>query len=215
MATTTRTIDDYVDDLNVRFLLNQASEELKDLKRIFWQCEEASWIWEDIIRKQDTSMPKMNTLALSERMFKRSQLFLGLTRADFLMAFNEWKMYKTTVPVRGAIMLNKDMTRVVLVQGWKGSRWSFPRGKINQNESDLTCALREAREETGFDLEKAGLVLSDDEMEACKLQKTIREKDQFGHTKDQDCTFYIFRGVPEDATFAPQMQQEIRVRRIA
>lgn len=209
MATTTRTIDDWVDDLNVRFLINQAVEELKDMNRIFFQCEEASWVWEDCVRQVDKTLPKMNVLALAERMFKRSQMFPDLTRAEFLMAFNKWRKYKSLVPVRGAIMLNQDMTRVVLVQGWKGHRWSFPRGKINQNESDLDCALREAWEETGVDLRKAGLVLSDDQMEACRLEKTIKEKDIDGMPKDQNLTFYIFRGVPEDTKFSPQMQQEI------
>ena len=76
-----------------------------------------------------------------------------------MSAFAEFLAYKQRVPVRGAIMLNQDMDQVVLVKGWKkGANWSFPRGKINKDENDLKCAVREVYEETGFDIQEAGLV---------------------------------------------------------
>lgn len=57
--------------------------------------------------------------------------------------------YKVRVPVRGAILLDESMERVVLVKGWKkGASWSFPRGKINKDEKDLDCTIREVWEET-------------------------------------------------------------------
>lgn len=31
----------------------------------------------------------------------------------------------------------------LLVKGWKGTSWSFPRGKKNKDEEDHTCAVRE------------------------------------------------------------------------
>lgn len=31
----------------------------------------------------------------------------------------------------------------LLVKGWKGASWSFPRGKKNKDEEDHTCAVRE------------------------------------------------------------------------
>lgn len=33
----------------------------------------------------------------------------------------------------------------LLVKGWKGSSWSFPRGKKNKDEEDHKCAIREVR----------------------------------------------------------------------
>jgi predicted NUDIX family NTP pyrophosphohydrolase len=30
-----------------------------------------------------------------------------------------------------------------LVKGWKGSSWSFPRGKKSKDEEDHACAIRE------------------------------------------------------------------------
>lgn len=44
----------------------------------------------------------------------------------------------------GAIMLNHTMDKVLLVKGWgKSGRWMFPRGKINKDEEQLDCAVRE------------------------------------------------------------------------
>ena len=44
------------------------------------------------------------------------------------------------------------LTQCVLVKGWsKGASWTFPKGKINQDEPERDCALREVREETGVD----------------------------------------------------------------
>lgn len=40
-----------------------------------------------------------------------------------------------------------------MVKGW-GPRgaWGFPKGKVNKNESEVHCAIREVREETSYDI---------------------------------------------------------------
>lgn len=96
-------------------------------------------------------------------------------------------------------MLNETMDKVVLVKGWKkNANWSFPRGKINKEEKDLDCAVREVLEETGYDLKEAGLVKEDKQMKYIEI--TMREQ----HMK-----LYVFRGVPMDTQFAPQTRKEI------
>ncbi|KAJ1503647.1 mRNA-decapping enzyme subunit 2 [Coelomomyces lativittatus] len=60
--------------------------------------------------------------------------------------------YKLKVPVCGAIILNPNLDKVLLVKGWKSKTWSFPKGKINQNEKEVDCAIREVLEETGLDV---------------------------------------------------------------
>lgn len=98
-------------------------------------------------------------------------------------------------------MLNDAMDEVVLVKGWKkGARWSFPRGKINKDEPDLECAVREVYEETGYDLKEAGLVKSEEEMKY--IEVSMRE---------QHMRLYVFRGVPKDTHFEPRTRKEISV----
>ena len=117
-------------------------------------------------------------------------------------AYSEFLAYKTRVPVRGAIMLNHTMDHVILVKGWKkGSKWSFPRGKINKDEKDIDCAVREVYEETGFDLREAGLIPTDED-NAKYIDVSLRE---------QQMRLYVFRDVPMDAKFEPKTRKEISV----
>lgn len=96
-------------------------------------------------------------------------------------------------------MLNEQMDSVVLVKGWKkGANWSFPRGKINKDEPDLDCAVREVYEETGYDIKTAGLV--GNEKETKYIEITMRE---------QHMRLYVFRGVPMDTYFEPRTRKEI------
>ena len=96
-------------------------------------------------------------------------------------------------------MLNGEMDSVVLVKGWKkGANWSFPRGKINKDEPDLDCAVREVYEETGYDIKAAGLV--GNEKETKYIEVTMRE---------QHMRLYVFRGVPMDTYFEPRTRKEI------
>lgn len=95
-------------------------------------------------------------------------------------------------------MLNHAMDSVVMVRGWKSSSaWSFPRGKINKDEKDIDCAVREVYEETGYDIQAAGLV---DEEHAKHIRKSLR---------GQDISLYVFRSVPEDTYFEPRTRKEI------
>lgn len=56
----------------------------------------------------------------------------------------EWKQYKMSVPTYGAILMTSDLKHVLLVQSyWAKSSWGFPKGKVNENEDPLRCAVRE------------------------------------------------------------------------
>ncbi|KAI4247175.1 MAG: hypothetical protein L6R40_001518 [Gallowayella cf. fulva] len=91
------------------------------------------------------------------------------------------------------------MDQVILVKGWKkGANWSFPRGKINKDESDLDCAIREVYEETGYDVDAAGLV------EPRDRAKYIDVAIQHQHIR-----LYVFRGVPIDTQFEARTRKEI------
>jgi mRNA-decapping enzyme subunit 2 len=117
-----------------------------------------------------------------------------------MRAFESFMEYKTRVPVRGAIMLNEAMDSILLVKGWKkNANWSFPRGKINKDEHDLTCAVREVYEETGYDLKEAGFIPAES-TPVPYIEKSIRE---------QHMRLYIFRGIPMDTVFEPRTRKEI------
>ncbi|OAP63050.1 hypothetical protein AYL99_02277 [Fonsecaea erecta] len=192
-------LEDWLDDLCVRFIINLPPEELESVERICFQVEEAQWFYEDFIRPLDPSLPSLSLRAFSLRIFQHCPLFSQWSAQHHTTAYAEFLAYKSRVPVRGAILLNESMDEVVLVKGWKKSaHWSFPRGKINKDENDLDCAVREVYEETGFDVREAGLVKDEKDMKY--IEVTMRE---------QHMRLYVFRGVPRDAHFEPRTRKEI------
>ncbi|KAM3087304.1 mRNA-decapping enzyme subunit 2 [Clarireedia jacksonii] len=136
-------------------------------------------------------------MLVTRRQHDRQKITAG--RLDHMRAFEEFLMYKTRVPVRGAALLNAELDSVVLVKGWKkGASWGFPRGKINKDEDDLDCAVREVYEETGYDLHAAGLIPGDRQVKWIEM-----------NLRGQNFRLYVFRDVPMDARFEPQTRKEI------
>ncbi|EEH22778.2 hypothetical protein PABG_04989 [Paracoccidioides brasiliensis Pb03] len=192
-------LEDWLDDLCVRFIVNLPREELESVERICFQVEEAQWFYEDFIRPLDPNLPSLSLRAFALRIFQHCPLMSQWSHYHHSTAFSEFLAYKTRVPVRGAILLNQDMDEVVLVKGWKkNANWSFPRGKINKDEKDLDCAIREVYEETGFDIRAAGLVK--DEKKIKYIEIPMRE---------QNMRLYVLRGVPMDTVFEPRTRKEI------
>ncbi|OCL11848.1 DCP2-domain-containing protein [Glonium stellatum] len=199
MTETKMQLVDWLDDLCVRFIINLPQEELESVERICFQVEEAQWFYEDFIRPLDPTLPSMNLKKFCLLIFQHCPLLSEFSSYHHTQAYSEFLAYKTRVPVRGAIMLNDDMDHAVLVKGWKkGAKWSFPRGKINKDEKDLDCAIREVYEETGFDIKEAGLV--GDESDMKYIEVSMRE---------QHMRLYVFRGVPMDTYFEPRTRKEI------
>ncbi|OIW33697.1 hypothetical protein CONLIGDRAFT_188812 [Coniochaeta ligniaria NRRL 30616] len=192
-------LEDWLDDLCVRFIINLPEEDLSSVARICFQVEEAQWFYEDFIRPLDPTLPSMTLRSFCLRIFQHCPLLASFSAESHMKAFEDFLQYKTRVPVRGAILLNEAMDSTVLVKGWKkGASWSFPRGKINKDEDDLECAIREVDEETGFDIKSAGLVPKQDEVKY--IEVTMRE---------QQIRLYVFRNVPMETVFAPRTRKEI------
>ena len=184
----------------MRFIINLPLEELAEAERTCFQIEEAQWFYEDFIRPLDPDiLPALNLRNFYMLICQYCPILCDYPAEQHAEAFERFLKYKTRVPVRGAIMLNEAMDAVVLVKGWKkNANWSFPRGKINKEESDSTCAVREVYEETGYDLEAAGLVADGENTKS--IEVTMRE---------QSLKLFVFRDVPMDTHFEPRTRKEI------
>lgn len=184
----------------MRFIINLPLEELAEAERTCFQIEEAQWFYEDFIRPLDPdNLPALNLRNFYMLICQYCPILCDYPAEQHAEAFERFLKYKTRVPVRGAIMLNEAMDAVVLVKGWKkNANWSFPRGKINKEEPDLACAVREVYEETGYDIEAAGLVADGENNKS--IEVTMRE---------QSLKLFVFRGVPMDTNFEPRTRKEI------
>lgn len=150
-ATNFPTLEQALDDVEARFLNNLPRSELEQTERLFFQIEQAYWFYEDFKADVYTHLPHFSTLkSFATKLFAHSAL-LSKVGDQFQELFADFKTYKSKIPVFGCIMLNPKMTKAVLVCDYNGKSWTFPRGKINERESEFACALREVHEETGFD----------------------------------------------------------------
>jgi len=91
-------------------------------------------------------------------------------------------------------LLNPQMTKCLMVRSWKGNSWTFPKGKINQDESEIDCAKREVKEEVGFDI--SNLIQPHEH-----LQVTLQN--------GKSITLYIVPNVPESYPFRTETRFEI------
>ena len=186
---------DALDEVHTRFILNVPQEELSTSERIFFQLEQAWWYYEDLICdkiEEETGscpLPRFaNMKPFSKELFDFSPVLRDL---DFAKLWKEFAIYKRKISTYGCILLNRDCTRVALCKMYKSKVWTFPAGKINQNEIGIDAAAREVYEETGFDPH-------------CKIGGLTREWLEAGDPHGNITWQYPLRD-PEDAlTFVEQ-----------
>lgn len=100
------------------------------------------------------------------------------------------------MPTYGAVMFNKAITEVLLVQGYFSSKnsWGFPKGKVNEDEEPLACAIREVLEETGYDI-----------TDKIRPDVCIRY-----NLNDTAVCLWVATDVDHDFSFHPHLRKEIR-----
>ncbi|XP_021771042.1 mRNA-decapping enzyme subunit 2-like [Chenopodium quinoa] len=181
-----------LDDLCSRFVLNVPKEDQQSFERILFLVEYAHWFYEDNTVEKNPSLKSFTLKEFTSLMFNSCEVLKPyVPHIDDI--FKDFTSYKVRVPVTGAIILDKAYERCLLVKGWKGTSWSFPRGKKNKDEEDHACAIREVLEETGFDVSE--LLDKDEYLEVIFGQQRVR--------------LYIIAGVSDDTSFAPQTKKEI------
>ncbi|XP_027159843.1 mRNA-decapping enzyme subunit 2 [Coffea eugenioides] len=181
-----------LDDLCSRFVLNVPKEDQQSFERILFLVEYAHWFYEDNAMEKNPSLKSFTLKEFTSLMFNSCDVLKPYV-AHIDDIFKDFTSYKVRVPVTGAIILDESFERCLLVKGWKGTSWSFPRGKKNKDEEDHTCAIREVLEETGFDVSE--LLNKDDYIEMIFGQQRVR--------------LYIVAGVKDDTVFAPLTKKEI------
>ncbi|KAL7304317.1 hypothetical protein TKK_0003117 [Trichogramma kaykai] len=190
----TRIPSDILDDLSSRFIINIPEDERKDNVRLCFQIELAHWFYLDFYCTEEN--PKLTKVGMKEFaaiIFKHID-FLRPHASQIDVIYQKWRFYKQNVPTFGAIIMNKSLTKVLLVQSQYASSWGFPKGKINEDETTSDCAAREVLEETGFDISPL-------------LQKHVYIESIIN---EQVIRLYVIPGVPEDTKFEPRTRNEIK-----
>ena len=208
-----------LDDLSSKFLINlvkfrnffslslftssssyslniQPEAEKNDLIRLFFQIELAHWFFLDFYCTQDENSGLVCGIKQFALKIFEHIPFLNHHVPNLQQILEEWRSYKMSVPTYGAILLTPDMRNCLLVQSFFAKNsWSFPKGKVNENEDPVKCAVREVYEETGFDCSH------------------LIDENAFveGQTSNYQYTrLYIVKNVPVDTKFAPRTRNEIK-----
>ncbi|KAJ8737579.1 hypothetical protein PYW08_000174 [Mythimna loreyi] len=186
---------DILDDLCSRFIINLPREDRGNLVRICFQIELAHWFYLDYYCTDETiELYPCGIREFAAHIFQHvPQLREHVSSLDAVL--DNWREYKQTVPTYGAILLDTDLTHVLLVQSfWTKASWGFPKGKVNEDEEPWKCAAREVLEETGFDISK--LINRNDYIEAIIHDQIVR--------------LYIIGFIPRNTKFQPRTRNEIK-----
>lgn len=186
-----QTLERVLEDILVRFVINAPPEDLADNARVFFLFEEAHWFYLDYVRTINPYLPLLKMKSFSKKLIELFPLIWN--GGDPEEGLKEFGNYKQSIPVRGAALFNEGLTKILLLQGVESTNWSFPRGKISKDEDDVTCAIREVKEETGFDI--TSYINEND-----YIERTIRGKNY---------KIYLVKNIPEDAEFKPTVKNEI------
>ncbi|SMN18402.1 similar to Saccharomyces cerevisiae YNL118C DCP2 Catalytic subunit of the Dcp1p-Dcp2p decapping enzyme complex, which removes the 5' cap structure from mRNAs prior to their degradation [Maudiozyma saulgeensis] len=189
----TTSIDRIIEDLLVRFIINCPPEDLSSVERELFHFEEASWFYTDFIKLMNPNLPKLKIKQLSQLFIKLCPLVWKWKDIKVDQALSKFSKYKKTIPVRGAAIFNKNMTKILLVKGTESDSWSFPRGKISKDEDDINCCIREVKEEIGFDLTDH---IDEDQF----IERNISGKNY---------KIFLISNIPEDTVFKPLVRNEI------
>ena len=124
----TVSLENAVEDLVVRFILNVPPEDLATVERILFHFEEASWFYTDFVKLMNPYLPNLSIRRFAKIVKDICPLIWNwdITPENALVKFS---LYKRTIPVRGAAIFNENLSKILLLKGSKSKYWSFPRGK--------------------------------------------------------------------------------------
>ncbi|XP_065189068.1 serine/threonine-protein kinase Wnk-like isoform X2 [Sycon ciliatum] len=187
--------EDILNDLCSRFLINLPKDVKDDTTQLFFYIEMAYWYYLDLYVEEDSAtLPRLDTKKFAMRIF-RYLPYLTPKLPEIDQIYERWKEFKKRVPCHGAILMNHDLTKCVLVESYYNGNWMFPRGKANKDESALYCAIREVEEETGYNF--APLARENDFLE---------QRD----STNRLVRLYLVPGVSTSEHFAPKTRNEVK-----
>jgi len=187
-----------IEDLLCRFIMNLPKEE-QTTDRLFFHIQAAHWFYSDFyvgnteIINAGCKVPACNFKTFAKVIYKHCP-FLKPYYSGFEIFFYRFNQYISQIPVYGGIILNANLDKVLLVTNYKNTFYSFPKGKINQNETGIECAVREVWEEVGVD-----------------ISKFISEKDfiEFKTEGNKTQKMYVVHGVDENLIMKTNTRCEI------
>uniref|UniRef100_A0AC35U945 Nudix hydrolase domain-containing protein n=1 Tax=Rhabditophanes sp. KR3021 TaxID=114890 RepID=A0AC35U945_9BILA len=178
------------------YIACRADEELEEEHFLMLQIEKAHWKY-DQLSETNTNLRKIKMLKSFVPLFIEKNILDSEIKARIDKKCQAFLQHQITRERAGVILVDKNNTHCVLVENYHlPGCWSFPKGAIENKESPLECAIRECREETGYDCKNAI-------QHSTAIVKEIKKKYKL--------TLYIIQGI--DMTkhiLRPTVKREIK-----
>lgn len=124
--------------LLTKFIVNLPDDEITDMNRIMYHTEQAMWYAHD-----HCGYPSLHLHQFCQDLYPSG----GNT---YQKACRKYREYKRRIPRSYLIILDKTQSFYVEVRSYFSGKWGLPGGKLDEGESQLQGAIREAHEETGL-----------------------------------------------------------------
>uniref|UniRef100_A0A0N4Z849 mRNA-decapping enzyme 2 n=1 Tax=Parastrongyloides trichosuri TaxID=131310 RepID=A0A0N4Z849_PARTI len=188
------TYEEALDDLLFRYVNFIEDSEFNDLVRVMFHIEQAWWTYIDCTLPANPHLENKQFHTFTVDIINYSP-FLQHFKDQAHSALNIFKEYKRNIPTCGTIIVDASLEYCLVLSMYTSSKnFGFPKGKINQNEPFLDCAIRETYEETGLDCTNY-------------IHKDIYFDVRLNQTS---CRLYLVTGVPIEFKFRPKTRHEIR-----
>jgi mRNA-decapping enzyme subunit 2 len=176
-------------DLICRFFTTLPDKEYESFNRIFVWIQQAHWFYCDFYLKEGEE--RYSLFHFGKKFFEYCNL-LHKYLPKYNQYYNAFLDYLSKIKTCGSILINSRSNKVVLVNCMNS--WNFPKGKIDEGETELECAIRETREEVGYD-----------------ISNLIDEKNflEFESKNGKITKYFIINNVPENIFFKTQTRGEI------
>lgn len=94
----------------------------------------------------------------------------------------------------GAVVFRKyhGNTELLLIKHANGGHWSFPKGHVEQGETEIETAMREVKEETGIDI---------------MIDSSFREIVSYSPKKDTQKDVVYFLAIAKNHNYTPQPEE--------
>lgn len=138
-----------------------------------------------MVEQTNQAAQRLKLHEFSEILFRDIPQSFGLLKYEAY--YQKFQNYQQSIPVYGAILLNGSLTKVLLVTNMNKKYYNFPKGKVNEGEEGIKCAIREVWEEIGMDVRS--LI-----QENCSIEYSCKKEFKM---------MYVVVGVNESFQFNP------------
>ncbi|KAA6386444.1 MAG: hypothetical protein EZS28_018029 [Streblomastix strix] len=148
-------ISKYADKLIKQFGLNTCIYEPEQEFYIFYDFNKAYLQFRDIYQAQGIEIGyKGGLLQFAQDLIYFSENLRYKYSTDKLVDLHgQYLKMKQQFPTVGVIIVNDKLDRYLLVQLINNVQWLFPKGFKDPKESDIQCAVRQVKEQTGLNVE--------------------------------------------------------------